>query len=477
LRRWNWIEGLVLPLAVALMLAAWVALWLRWSARGVAPDHAVPAVPPAALALLLLAGWALTRRVLRRGPASPRARLGLAGAGLAAAFLTAWWNFGLLTPMEFLRRLVDWDGLISPVFISLAACALMWQQGILLGRSPTPQEHLERVFFGGLAALGLLFAINQARPLLRPAETLGGALIFFAAGLGALALLSVESARRRQSGTQAARPALNRYWLGTVAGVIGLILLGGLLVEALFSPGYFDRLERLLAAVADALLIAFIAIVALIVVAAAWLLNPLLEQLALALGNSPLRIPTLPEVVEQAPETVALLERYPALNFARQGLTLLLIAAMLGLVLWLAVRRFIGLGRSDVDEQRESIASRQLLLAQLRALLRQRRGVRSADSPYLDLNGPPDDPRLIIRRAYQALLAWTRAFGLPRRHAGQTPAAYARTLSEYFPERASAVERLTSLYARARYAGQPPTLAEARLAQAALAELRARPEP
>jgi hypothetical protein len=168
-----------------------------------------------------------------------------------------------------------------------------------------------------------------------------------------------------------------------------------------------------------------------------------------------------------------MLERYPILNVLRQGLTLVVIVLVVGVVFWAAMRRMARLRGGDADEQRESIASRSLLWRQLRDLLRRRRQADTAAGEYLDLSGPADDPRLMVRRAYQGLLAWARAKALPRRRAGQTPTTYARVLDSHLPNCAADLETLTRVYGRARYGGLPPSLAEAQAAQAALRAVQA----
>jgi hypothetical protein len=300
-------------------------------------------------------------------------------------------------------------------------------------------------------------------------------LTFFATGLGALSLVSVESARRWQAGPAAvgAWPSLNRYWLSTVAGVISSLLLLGLLLAALLSPNLFVRLNDALSAAANVATIVVLVVLGAILVVVAWLLGPLLEQIALSLGDNPFRLPSLPEIAEQAPQAIEFFERHPVLNFMRQGLVLAVLVAILGLVFWWAVRRMARLNRGDADEQRESIATRQLLLEQLRNLLRRRPKTGAAGPPYFDLDGPRDDPRLMVRRAYQAMLAWTLSRSLPRRRAGQTPVAYAKALAVLLPTASAPLDTLAQIYAQARYAGQPPTLAEARAAQSALAEIQA----
>jgi hypothetical protein len=205
----------------------------------------------------------------------------------------------------------------------------------------------------------------------------------------------------------------------------------------------------------------------------AWLVTPILQQIAAALGSSPLQWPQLPALEEIAPRTLSFFEHHPALNIARQGLALLFLVAAVGLVFWWAVRRFGRLARHDVDEVRDSIATPELLLTQLRSLLRRQRRRPASGPPFLALTGARDDPRLMVRRAYQSMLAWAQSFSLPRRRAGETPLLYAATLSEVLPAGQAAFQSLTGAYLQARYGAQPPTLAQARAAQSALAELQA----
>src|SRR5204863_319824 len=141
-------------------------------------------------------------------PVDPRLLVTLSGLLLVTA--TVWLSYASVGLLGLLRELVDWGNFISPVFLGLLACAFLWLQGIQLGRSALPQENLERAFYGGIVALGLLFMVNQLRPLIATAEALTAALAFFATGLAGLALVSVENARRAEQGPAGAWPALNR---------------------------------------------------------------------------------------------------------------------------------------------------------------------------------------------------------------------------------------------------------------------------
>jgi len=472
LKRWNWVEDLLLPPAVAILTGVWVSLWVRWSVRAVPPAYAAPALSPWVLGLLLLVAMLLTRWALTLDRAEDAGRLVIVAGGVLAVFGVAGWTYGLRSPAEFWQRLVDWGDFISPVFLGVVACAFMWWQGIVLGRSVVPQEQLEHSFYRGLVALAALFAVNQARPLIAASEGLTAALAFFAVGLSALALVSVENARRWQSEVTGQWPSLNRYWLGTVAGIIGAILAGGLLVGGLLSPEVITRISSFLTALANLVTLGVVALIGTLAFLAGWLLMPLLNGLT-GRVNDPVENPLLPSLEQAGRQTLDFFEQHPALNVARQGLALLLLALIVGLVFWWALRRLARLNRKNPDEVRDSIATRDLLLTQLRALFRRPASARAGGPSYLDLSGPRDDPRLMVRRAYQNLLEWAPSFSLPRRSAGQTPAAYAAALTAALPQGREAIDTLTGAYVLARYAADAPSLAEAHSAQGALSRLQA----
>ncbi len=470
--RSNWIEDLLLPPAVAILTSAWVTLGVRWSVRAAPPAYAAPAIAPWVLGGLLLAAMLLTRWALTLDRAQALGRLVIVVGGVLAVFGVAWITYSIHSPGEFWQRLVDWGDFISPVLFGVAACAFMWWQGIILGRSVLPQEQLEAAFYRGIAALAIIFAINQARPLITATEGLTAALAIFAAGLSALALVSVENARRWQSEAIGQWPSLNRYWLGTVAGVIGVILAGGLLIGGLLSPAVFEKIAVFLTALANGVTLTFVALIGTLAFLAAWLFALILAPLA-GRGGSPVPAPALPSLAEAGKQTLAFLDQHPVLNGARQGLSLILVAGVIGLVFWWAMQRFARLNRKQVDEERDSIATRDLLLSQLRALLRRPTAAPAGGPAYLALSGPRDDPRLIVRRAYQGLLEWAPNSALPRRAAAQTPAAYADALADALPEGRAAIDALTGAYVQARYAPEAPSFSEARAAQTALTRLQA----
>jgi hypothetical protein len=183
-------------------------------------------------------------------------------------------------------------------------------------------------------------------------------------------------------------------------------------------------------------------------------------------------LPPPPNVQQTTQQAQNFFARYPALNFARRGLVLALIVAGIVLVFWWAVRRFSARARRNADETRENIATRALLWAQLKNLFRRRVPGAAGGPAYLTLAGANDDPRLIVRRAYQAMLEWAPVLSLPARRAGQTPAAYAETLRQALPEGEAAIDTLTGAYVQARYAAEAPSMDVAQAALSAIKHLR-----
>jgi hypothetical protein len=472
LKRSNWIEELLLPPAVAVLNTAWVWLWVLWSVRAVPPQVVAAAFSPLLLGLLFLCSFVVTRWALAATAPRVDPRLLITLSGMVLVFAAVWQAYAFVGPLGLLRELVDWGNFISPVFLGLVACAFLWLQGIQLGRSALPQENLERAFYGGILAIGLLFTVNQLRPLIATVEALTAALAFFATGLAGLALVSVENARRAEAGLAGSWPALNRYWLGTVASVIGSILLAGLLLASILSPQTFEHLANAINLIVDGVTIAFIILAGSLAFLLAWVLAPVFRYLAEAIRQINFRLPPPPNLQEASKQTLDFFARYPALNFARRGLVLAVIVVALALAFWWAVRRFTGRSRRDADETRENIATRELLLAQLKNLLRRRKRASGPEPAYLSLAGANDDPSLIVRRAYQALLEWAPGFSLPSRQAGQTPAAYAETLRQAMPEGGAAIETLTGAYVQARYAAEAPSMDMARAAASAINQLR-----
>ena len=508
MKRINWIEALVLPFAMAVLTSAWLTLWLRWFVRLGQTNQPVgaegqlagaeghpPLLSPLLMVLLILTGVFITRFALSRAAdqtdsafrfpwdPGPRARRIVLNAGFAAVVVTLWLTFGARFPFQYLRGLLDWGEFISAEFIALIAALYLWHRGITIGRSRIPYDDLERAFYGGILGLALVLGLNRATSLLAPAEITPPVLTFFAIGLGALALGSFERARRQQRETSGAWLAFNRHWLAVVAGVIGAILFGGLLLASLVAPETLARLRLFVSPLIDFLTPGLQVLLVALALFLVWITTPVFmfaEWLARRLLET-LRFPRLPQPApfsQQVERAINNFLQSRLFQTTSHSLVVLLLVAFFSLLFVLALRRFLRLPGQEVDETRESIISRELLLRQLKNLFARPRPARPAPPPppYLALSGAPDDPRLIVRRAYQVMLEWASALGQPRA-AGQTPRTYAEALSRSVPlsaapEGQEAVAALTDAYILARYAAEPPSRDEASRAAQAAARLK-----
>jgi hypothetical protein len=464
----------LLPLFAAVLYSAWLGAWVRWLVRAAAIDRFAPQFPGwLMLALTLLAAFAARRALSSRLPLRA-VRWGLIAFGFALVLGAQWAMYGAQFPAGYFRGLVDWGFFISPELIVLLAATFLVWRGQLIGRSLLPHDDLVRAFNVGFFALAVLFIFNRFDPFLSPDEALGPALLFFAAGLGALALSSIERARRQQKEATGLWLALNRYWLITAAAVIGALLGLGLIAVALVSPGSLARLNVLLQPVAD-LLAPFLFVLALIIALIATPIFAFVGWLSALIGTPPPSpTPTLSLTPTLDVSETAVSEAGQQALIGQRGFGIAAVLVVLFVVMWFAVRRFRPQPRAETDETRESIFSRELIAGQLRKLFARSRA-RAASAPpppYLPLAGPPGDPRQRVRRAYQGLLEWAQTLHPPRAPS-QTPAAYADALAQAVPEGEEAIAVLTGAYLPARYGAEPPSPDDARRSEEALAQLRA----
>ncbi len=490
MRRDRGLEELALLGLIAAVLAVWLELWVRWLLRVAAPDLPGPPLLPGVLWLLTFAGGLLTRRVLRQPHWSlRRVRAAVGGAGAAAVGLALWLALAPHFRGEAWYSRAALADLITqgtPVF---AACLVAWWQGLATGRATIAHHNVLGAFHTGVLALAGLLVANALWPVYTGADVLAGVLAFFSFGLSGLAIASLRRLVLWQRAVATSSAGYNRYWLLTVATVMAVVLGGGLLAARVLAPEAFQRLADRLARVGEVIALVAGVVIAPVAFALAGLLAPLfpflarlvhgladvfnrIVALAGALVGLLLRLAAwrLPELISQE-QMDALLSSPGFQSGVRWSLVLsgLLVVA---LVAWLAVRR-VGLPvTQSEDETRESIFNRQLLWAQLLALLRgrRRRAPLTAPAPYLALAGPPDDARTMVRRAYRVMLEWASSLSLPRA-AGQTPHAYAQQLAGAVPQGQAAIIALTRLYQRARYSAEPPSLEEAHQAAGAAAWL------
>jgi len=488
LKRSHWIEDWLLPLAAGLLTVAWLSLWVRWL---VFEASAPRLSPPLMLALMIASGLSARWVVRVTSPSAPdddeapysrdpgeQARQRIVLAAFMGTLGALWLTYGARFPIGFWRGVWDWGNFIPPELINLFVCGYLWWRGVVVGQGRLQYHDLQETFYGGITALAVLFVTNQIRPRLMPGEVPTVVLGFFAVGLSALTLASFERARRFH---HAPGLALNRHWLGVVVGVIGSVLLGGLAALALLAPETLARLRPALVVVdwlAYPLLVAFAFIITVIAtpifLLAEWLVARGVNFLRLFdFFRNLLPTPQPGSVDPQSAsgELLRVILNSPVTKISARLVVLSLIFIFLVGLIAESLYRFRRLRDKDVDETRDSILSRELLLKQLKQLLaRPRPPLPVTLAPYLALPGETDDPRRLIRQAYQSLLAWAASLGWPR-GAGQTPTQYAEHLTRANPAARDSLATLTRAYLRARYSAEAPTLDEAHEAERAAAKL------
>lgn len=489
--RFSWIEILLLPLAVALLEATWLSRLLLAINRLLGERAPIDTgLPLLAMAVHVLAGAALARLLLNVTLPLTRIRQFALGGGALAVFLLLWSGFGVgrapwqvVWFWDFLASLsVGAWGVGMPIqLFALIAAIYLWWRGLLAGRSDQPYPHLLRTFILGVSVLSLLAIVTAALGLLSTDDLVLPLAVYFAIALGALALASLDKARRHGRAATGVWLALNRYWTATITAAIGLMLLTGLIIGWLLAP---ETLASVFTPIATAVLVIILSGLYAAGLFAGYLFTlaenvPALRNVLQGLFNAWYNARIDPIAPAQIPDNIGELlaesltefaRNSPAIQWSSRALTAALLLATAVLLFWFVLRRFTAGACTRTDEQRESIASRKLITRQLQGTLRALFARPAAQPPpYLALAA--NDPCLTIRQSYQHLLAWAAENGHPRQPA-HTPSRYAQHLSEIFPQAAAAISDLTARYVQARYTATPPTPADAQAALTALNHLR-----
>ncbi len=472
----DWLQLIILPVAIAIMVVAWLEPWAQWFVLSTGLNRVGFVPPPWLMVAVILASTFVTRYAMRRTRYQRRL---IVASGLLAIGLITWLTYRLIDPRVFLRNLLDWQNSIAPELIVVVVMAALWWRGILIGRCRTLiDETLERTFFNGVLALAGLLFFNHFTRHVSPADMLAAVLIFFATALSALTVINIERTRLQQpdAGSWLKR---QRHWVATILGVVGAILLGGIAITGVFSPDilrqFFSSIGPALSTVADAVL----GLLRPIFTFLAWLISPLIPILQFILRGVMEGIMTFLRVLREIGVQIntlraqqdiqSFLDSPEFVTFSRGTSVVLILIVFALLAIW-ALRRSGLLSRRNPDETRESIASRDLLLNQLKNFWARWRGrVAPVTPPYLTLSG--DDPRTAVRRAYQEFLEWSRV-KVGERAPHQTPAKYGDHLAALLPSHHKAIETLTETYVRARYAADDLSPDDARIAQESLASLQ-----
>ena len=489
--RFSWIEILLLPLAVALLEATWLSRLLLAINRLLGERAPIDTgLPLLALAAHVLAGAALARLLLNVTLPLTRVRQLALGSGALAVFVLLWAGFGLgrapwqlVWFWDFLASLsVGAWGIGMPIqLFALVAAIYLWWRGLLAGRSDQPYPHLLRTFILGVTVLSLLAVVAAAFGLLTTDDLVLPLVVYFAVALAALALASLDKARRHGRAATGVWLALNRYWTATITAAIGLMLLTGLIIGWLLAP---ETLANIFAPIATAVLVIILSGFYAAGLFTGYLFTlaknvPALRDVLQGLFNAwynaridPITPPQTPDNIGEliAESLTEFARNSPAIQWGSRVLTATLLLSSAVLLFWFVLRRFTASAPVRADEQRESIASRKLIARQIQGTLRDIFARPSTPPPpYLALTA--NDPGHAIRQSYQHLLAWAAENGHPRQPA-YTPSRYAQHLSEVYPQAAAAIRDLTARYVQARYTATPPTPTDAQAALTALNHLR-----
>ena len=475
-RRWQLLDDGVLPYALAALRSLWIAPFLQLAAWSVSPETRALLGLPAVF--LLLAGGTAAAQLHSFRFKGRRAALGVALASLAAvsAALVLAVAGARFAPLDG-RWIAALAADLPRTLATFGLAAALWWWGMLAGRERLMYDGLARNFVGGLAALLAAAALNRSLSFLPAPTLLAHLLAFMGLGLFLLALAGIQEARRYESARSGHDLPLARHWWSTVAAVVAALLLTALLLSRLLAPASLDGIAGAAAALLG-LVGQFVSWLLLVVsYPIFWLLAALasllhFDQLAVAPPEVSLSQGFALQAGAGLQEQAALA---PAVQGALGVVGTIGIVALIVLAFVLALRRFNVYVEDDVAEAHESILSLDLIKAQLAQFRRRRRAEKAPPAaPFVPLSG--DDPRVQIRRTYQALLAWAAGRGVERAPA-MTPDRFRRLLSEIYPQHGAQLAVITAAYDRARYGSAAVSDESAAAAAAAWRQILAAPEP
>jgi len=470
-RHWNWLEEGVIPFVSAAARVAWMTPLVHVILNNplVAPrgtDY------PAWLILLLLLAASFLRHPLQDHPRGSAlivvaGLLAVVGA-LAYYFVIQSASFPLSNAADAVISLTDFQQGFPASLLVLLITGVLWRRGLTIDW----ESHSEfwRDFVSGTIILGLLMALpSSVLGDLSHAKLWGICASFVITGLLALGLLGVLDTLAIERVRDSVTSPLSRYWLLAVGSVVLAIVVIGWAVGQILSPetvaGAWQAIRpvtRFIGQILEYILTVIVYLLALILI-------PLFNALkARFQPPAESQRPGQLKPLEELPSVENALRLSPSLLQALRILSVLAILAGIALAFLLAQKRRRDRSKDGANEQRELIWSKELLLRQLRDLLR--RGPSSSSSPlFLELP-QPDEPRQAIRLLYQRLLARARDLGYAR-PPGLTPTSYQRLLLGLMPGQGSSLDTLTAIYLLARYAPEAPGSEDVSKAQEALASI------
>jgi len=483
-RRYNWAKDAVLPLAFATLRACWLWPWLELVRRWLAPSQPGPFLPLALMIGLGLGAMATSRHGAARRSLNA-ARVLSASVGLVAVVLVLWWRFFRLQYRPWDGQwvaalgagLTHWGAELPGPFVALLAAAYLWLQGLRDGHRSLNSDDAWQAFGACFVSLVLSLPAAALDGRGAPAGTVHIVLLSFAAGMVALAVSNLQRAQDPGRQVSGSHPPATRYWLGTVASTI-IVLLGlGVALSLLVAPEVIAPALRWTFTVLGVVRYGLHSLLVILSYPIFLVLRLLLDWLQSLASSTSLpeltQLRDLQRQLEALPRAPVARGTGSAETYGWLGLAALVVA--IGLSFALVLRRYWAGERAEVEETRETMFSPDLLREQLSGLWREwvrrlRRAPVPARSPFLSLEGE-DATRRLLRAIYQALLAAAAARGRPRSR-GQTPLEYQQALQQALPDSQDALSVITGGYLQARYAPEAPTREQTERARRAWAQLQ-----
>lgn len=319
----------------------------------------------------------------------------------------------------------------KPELLILLGTGVMWWLGRRLSYLKVDFGALVSEFqFGLLILLIAFFAASQLRVELGSSVPI--ALTFFL-----FALLGISVAHALE-GTSWLSGLYQGHWSGLLLVSISLVLLLGLLISAVVTPGF---LQLALAALK-------------------WLVGLILKLIALIASlfpePEPAELPPATPMPEMEPSEVFKIWTVP--ESVRSGLRIGFYVLWLGLIvvaLWRISSDIFGwlrrklAGMAGAEFESLPGAFRADLLGWLKRIFLKLLGLRLPI--HLGARTPAILPEIAsVRQVYRQLLRWATAAGWPR-HISQTPYEYFHALAQLMPEARGDLDLITEQYVRARY--------------------------
>jgi hypothetical protein len=458
--RINWRREAIFPaqaLAESILLAAWLLVLLN--IRHITPERAVSACLLVALGTLYL-----TRAMEALHVSTALQRL------CVLVGLTALTTLALNWAVFDAPRWADWAWLRHPlqnanalirflpetVIVILALTWLVWR-GVELAEKPISAVETTRSFQAGLIAFALLVVANTGHDITFYIPA------YFFAQLLAIGLARVESMANERGGR---RSPFNVWWLATLVGAVGLVVMaGGIVSVAVLGIGP-ERLIGWVWPVLSLILVPFVILLSPIILLVGIVAEAFFRNLLKRLDA----FTPLTDLLRQLPEQKQPEPMNPTWQrvFEVGGplVTMLIVIAIVVAVIWIALRRRAG-NSNDEAEEHESMWSGRALLRKLRARLQHR---LARLRQWADIAGRFGADGLLaaltIRRVYAQTVKLAASRGYPRL-AARTPYEHLVTLQLAFAGCESDLRDITEAYVGVHYGElpeQPEALAHIRAA-------------